>query len=203
MPHATQHPQHRPLLPPRHPRFLPRWSPRAGRAALLLAAALLPACTPRSSIHPVTPSTADFAGRAIQNPGPFAPVTLRIHPLTHIADGPGGQPLIVCHLEFKDRWHHTVKAAGPLELQLYRPVTGLRADVDRQDLRWPIELDDLERNADWFDPVTNTYRIQLQTPPGLIPPATGQATVRLRAVFIARSPDGAETDLLDDFVIQR
>ncbi|MCC6677968.1 MAG: hypothetical protein IT436_12560 [Phycisphaerales bacterium] len=180
--------------------------PTRSPALLAALALLLPAggCTIRSNIRPSSPSQAEFSGRAIDNPGPFAPISLRVHPLTHIATLAGDQSVIILHLEFKDRWHHTVKAAGPLEVQLYRPVGGLRADVDRQDLRWPLELDDLERNADWFDPVTRTYRIQLETPPGIIPPeGSHDATLRLRAIFITRAPDGSESILRDDFVIQR
>lgn len=185
------------------PTFTTR-SPLAVSLAASLAAAMTTGCTPRSSLGPPGGPDAEFSGRAIDQPGPFAPVSLRIHPLTHIATLPDQGAVIVCHLEFKDRWHHTVKAAGPLEIQLYRPVGGLRADVDRQDLRWPLQLDDLERNADWFDPVTRTYRIQLEAPPGVIPPEGARdATLRLRAVFIARAPDGAEVALRDDFVIQR
>lgn len=183
---------------------LPRCSAALRPTLSVLLAVSAAGCTARSTIPSSTPADGDFSGRAIDSPGPFAPVSLRVHPLTHVTTLADGSAAIVCHLEFKDRWHHTVKAAGPLEIQLYRPVGGLRADVDRQDLRWPLELDDLERNADWFDPVTRTYRIQLEAPPGMIPPeGSNDATLRLRAVFITRGPDGVETILRDDFVIQR
>lgn len=137
-------------------------------------------------------------------PGPFAPVSLRIHPLTHVSALPDGDSVIICHIEFKDRWHHAVKAAGPLEIQLYRPATsGLRTDLDRQELRWPLDLDDLERNADWYDPVTRTYRFQLDIPHGVEAPRDADdSPLRLRAVFAGRTAEGGQVILRDDYVIQ-
>lgn len=175
----------------------------AGRALLTFTAALafiLAACTPRSAIRPQ--ARTDDALHAIEHPGPFAPVSLRIHPLTHIETGPTGAPTIICHVEFKDRWHQAVKAAGPLEIQLYRPAGGLQADMDRQDVRWPLPLDDLERNADWYDTVTKTYRFQLDLPPGLVPPGSKDVVVRLHAVFEARTPEGGEVTLRDDYMMR-
>lgn len=167
---------------------------------ILVAAALLSACS-RSTIRARPPGEGTASEHAIENPGPFAPVSIRIHPLTHIAELPNGQAEIVCHIEFKDRWHQPVKAAGPLEIQLYQPVGGLNAELDRQNLRWPLELGDLDRNADWYDAVTRTYRFQLEVPAGALP-GSG-SLVRLRAVFVARTAEGAEITLRDDYVIQR
>lgn len=176
----------------------------AGRALLVIAALgfMLAACTPRSTIRPQ--GSSDDTLHAIEHPGPFAPVSLRIHPLTHIETGPTGEPTIICHVEFKDRWHQAVKAAGPLEIQLYRPAGGLQADMDRQDVRWPLPLDDLERNADWYDTVTRTYRFQLDLPPGLVPSGSGSkdVVVRLHAVFAARTAEGGEVTLHDDYMMR-
>lgn len=36
--------------------------------------------------------------------------------------------------------------------------------MDEQVARWSVDLTNLEANARWFDPVTRTYRVQLDLP---------------------------------------
>lgn len=128
---------------------------------------------------------------------PFAPVTLRIYPLTHVERTGAGPARLVCHVEFTDRWYDTVKALGHLDVQLYR--AGDSAGAESQRARWDIDLTDLERNAEWFDPVTRTYRVQLDLPPWA-DDGPG-SNFRLRAVFTP--PGGSEQSSLRDELVIR
>lgn len=125
---------------------------------------------------------------------PFGAVSMRVYPLTHVERPASGQPRLVCHVEFTDRWYDTVKAAGTLEIQLFR--SGDAAGTEQQRATWEVDLTDLERNAEWFDPVTRTYRIQLDMP-GWADDGPG-ARFRLHAVFT--TPGATMSTMRDDYV---
>jgi len=148
-------------------------------------------------ITPACTAPGDGAPPANWNPSdPFGPAYLRIYPLTHVERGGSGPARLVCHLEFTDRWFDTTKAWGRVEISLYRagPSTG----TDQQNARWEIDLADLNRNADWFDPVTRTYRIQLDLPAWA---DQGPGTeFRLHAAFTP--PGAAGATIRDDFVLK-
>ncbi len=132
--------------------------------------------------------------------GPFAPARLRLHPLSHLERDEAGRPTrLVCHAEFQDRWFDSVKACGVMEVQLYRGSA--TPGMDEQVARWSVDLTDLEANARWFDPVTRTYRVQLD-----LPSWTERATagsMRLRAEYLAQTKEGAaETRLRDELVVR-
>ncbi|MCC6428813.1 MAG: hypothetical protein IT435_18570 [Phycisphaerales bacterium] len=141
---------------------------------------------------------------------PFDPISMRIHPLTHIqrtedvaADSaaspkPITGPRINCFVEFKDQWGDTCKALGLLQVQLYRPAT--EPGQERQDATWDADLTNLDKNADWFDPVTRSYRLQLEIPEWLGDPAKNNQ-VKLRLVFTPASTDGEMRPLRDEFVV--
>ncbi|MBL8760364.1 MAG: hypothetical protein JNL50_03595 [Phycisphaerae bacterium] len=135
--------------------------------------------------------------------GPFAPARLRLHPLSHLERDAAGLPTrLVCHAEFQDRWFDSVKACGVVEVQLYRGSA--TPGMDEQVARWTVDLTDLEANARWFDPVTRTYRVQLD-----LPSWTERATagsMRLRAEYVPRMKEGetpgAEARLRDELVVR-
>ncbi|TVS09145.1 MAG: hypothetical protein EA423_00480 [Phycisphaerales bacterium] len=135
----------------------------------------------------------------------FAPVVMRLHPLTHVDRTPAGQPIIVCHIEFADSWGDTVKAAGDLAVLLYRP-RGATGATGTQELRWDIDLTDPETNAAHYDPATRTYRIQL----GRLPewattvgqPGAEDQRIVLRAIFTATDREGRETTLRDELTVR-
>lgn len=136
--------------------------------------------------------------------GPFAPARLRLHPLTHLERDEAGLPKrLICHAEFQDRWFDSVKACGVVEVQLYRG-SGVAAGMDEQVARWSVDLTDLEANARWFDPVTRTYRMQLDLPAWTTPQTTG--SMRLRAEYVPQAPEGAEAGvdkrLRDELVVR-
>lgn len=129
---------------------------------------------------------------------------MRIHPLTHVErPGSGGEsgggPRIICFIEMRDRWYDPTKAVGSLELQLFRPSA--QRGREQQDARWQIDLSDLDRNAELYDPVTRAYRLQLDVPAWIGEPGANNQ-VKLRAVFVPAGPEGQRRTLRDDFVVQ-
>jgi len=87
-----------------------------------------------------------------------------------------------------------------VELEIYRPGGGLNPGVDVRAGRWDIDLTNLERNAEWFDPVTRTYRLQLDVPVEL--EQVKGANVRLRAVFTPLNGGAGGAVLQDEFVLR-
>lgn len=166
---------------------------RAGVLVLMLVFALaLPACT-----GPGGPRTATDAGAM----GAFDPAAMRIYPLTHVEKGAASGPTqIICHVEFTDRWFDTVKALGTLQILLYRPGGGLNPGVDVQQATWDMNLMDLSKNAEWFDPVTRTYRVQLELPAWA--EAESGSQIRLRAIFTPAGARGLEGALHDEFALR-
>ncbi|HWQ27612.1 MAG TPA: hypothetical protein VNN12_01155, partial [Dehalococcoidia bacterium] len=73
---------------------------------------------------------------------PFEPVTLRVHPLTHVEsvapDLPADECLLVLHLELRDRYADPVKGLGALRVELSRPGAGPTPAPEAQMLVWPI-----------------------------------------------------------------
>lgn len=147
-------------------------------------------------------------GTAAGARSPFAPREMRITPLTHVENRAGEatsarpsavepRTLIVLHLEFVDRWYDTCKAIGKVELELYRPGGGLNPGVDVRTARWEIDLTNLDRNAEWFDPVTRTYRVQLDVPADI--DRTKSWSLRVRAAYTPASGGGV---LQDEFVLR-
>ncbi|HLO40716.1 MAG TPA: hypothetical protein VK176_06815 [Phycisphaerales bacterium] len=144
---------------------------------------------------------------------PFDPVSMRIHPLTHLQRAqdvagaatdrkPEAQsgPRINCFVEFKDQWGDTCKALGILQVQLYRPAA--EPGQERQDAKWDADLTDLARNADWFDPVTRAYRLQLQVPDWLGDPGK-DGQIKLRVIFTPSSGGSDARKLRDEFIVAR
>lgn len=146
----------------------------------------------------------DGAGRA--EVGPFAPATLRLHPLTRLGRDDQGRALIVCHIELADRWGDTTKGIGQLAVQLYRPV-GASGQSARQDASWDIDLTDLELNASLYDPVTRTYRVQLGGLPGWVEGVIDGASGSPRGVIVRVAlttwlADGRAAVLRDELTIE-
>ena len=134
--------------------------------------------------------------------GPFAPAQMRIYPLSCFELGPlkQGTPdsaaRIICHLEFTDRWYDTTKAVGVVQVRLYRVGSG----SDRYDARWDVDLSDLNLNAEWFDPVTRTYRVQLNLPAWVR--ADLGPTCRLLVTFVPANKESSSRDLTDETILR-
>jgi len=179
--------------------------------AILPVLLLLPACAARSTTAESSILPAAWAG------GPFAPVTLRIHPLTHIDPGPilprgavADDCTIVLHVELKDRFGDAVKGLGRVSVQLYRPGEGVTPGIETQALVWEIpEMTDPEANSARFDQTVRTYRVPLVAPRWVadhVAPARPDATpwLRLRVTLAIDAATGPDAKFLDDeFILQR
>ncbi len=167
------------------------WRPHLLTCSLLLLAGC--AFRPSQSLDgPGGPET--------ETPYPFAPASIEIHPLTRLTEDTSHRPLIVCHVECRDAWGDTCKAFGDLQVLLYRGTPGDPLGV--QELRWDVDLTDLDRNAALFDPATRTYRLPLQDVPEWA--GTGSAPggrLRLRALLNTVDARGRPTSIEDEFVL--
>ncbi|RMD63382.1 MAG: hypothetical protein D6824_05385 [Planctomycetota bacterium] len=93
---------------------------------------------------------------------PFAPVELRIHPLTAVND----RRELLAHIELLDRYGDTVKGLGTLTLELAVQAPGFSTDArPRHTQRWEVDLRDPAASSRRFDRVTRTYRFRLQGAP--------------------------------------
>lgn len=135
---------------------------------------------------------------------PFAPTSIRVHPLTHLDIGDDGQPMIILHVELRDFWGEACKGVGSVVVELYRPSTGPRAGLEVQELVWEVNLTDLQRNARLYDPATRTYRLQLANLPNWIsvdPNASTGRRVRLNVTLTAPDDKGNQIVLDDAYVL--
>lgn len=145
-------------------------TPLAG--ALLLGGCLEPKPLPDRSAQQ----------RSADREGLFAPVEVRVHPLTRFVrekDEDGGHR-IEAHIEMLDQAGDGVKGAGTLSIELYRgsgPVSGV-GEKDQLD-RWTINLADPKVNAEAYDRVTRTYRVILTGLPNDLKGPDG-LTLRIR-----------------------
>lgn len=149
---------------------------------------------------------------------PFVPVSLRVHPLTHVQVESDGKPSIICHVELRDAWGDSAKCVGTLSIRLFGPpaaaaaagtATESASTGDREINRWDVNLNDLETNAAMFDPATRTYRIQLIGGPtwlaGFAPKsADGTPAPKVsRAILQAALSWGPDKAMSDDLVLSR
>jgi hypothetical protein len=144
--------------------------------------------------------------------GAFGPESLRIYPLTRLDKAADGKPIVVCHIELKDRWGDTTKGVGRLEIRLLRPAAPA-GGTEASDQTWELDLSNWELNASLYDKATRTYRIQLgeipawlaeQAPGGKLGAASdGTPVCRLSASYIPRGGADAPERLRDEFVVRR
>jgi hypothetical protein len=88
---------------------------------------------------------------------PFAPASVRIHPLTHLDRDKDGKAVLICHIQLLDPWGESVRGVGNLKVSLFGPGRS----VPTQDALWSFDLNDLKTNNAMYDPATRTYRLQL------------------------------------------
>ncbi|MBL8885912.1 MAG: hypothetical protein JNK16_04560 [Phycisphaerales bacterium] len=135
---------------------------------------------------------------------------------------PPAQVRLIAHLEFRDAWGDTTKAVGSLTILLYGPNSNANAargsnalprDGDNPDAfapetqqrRYDIDLTDLKRNAELYDPATRTYRIPLSGLPDWIINSTPSTNLRITLRAEAKSPraDGSSVLLVDEYVVTK
>lgn len=127
-------------------------------------------------------------------PGPFAPDTMRVHPLTH-AERVEGEQRIVVHMELTDGWGDTVKGTGTVRIALER--LGGRALSD-ETTAWDIDLSEISASMAYFDPVTRTYKFVLTGLPGWF---AGGERGRLRVLYRTARGDGTVRVMRDVFEV--
>jgi hypothetical protein len=128
---------------------------------------------------------------------------LEIHPLSRIDKDAQGRPLIVCHLELRDEWGDPCKATGALEVQLYRPVGARQGGLGVQELKWDVNLSNLEMQR-LYDPSTRTYRLELEGAPAWVlgeGSPRGEVIARLRAVLETSGPQGERRTLTSEYAV--
>jgi hypothetical protein len=108
-------------------------------------------------------------------------------------------PLIIGHVECRDAWGDTTKAFGELRVFLIAGVQG--EATGGRELRWDVDLADLEKNAALFDPATRTYRLPLQDVPAWAESGSAPGErLRLRVVLVTVNAKGRPITLEDEFV---
>jgi hypothetical protein len=143
---------------------------------------------------------------------PFAPVSLRVHPLTHVDTaeagkrGQEGSSEVVLHFELLDKFGDSVKGLGTVTVELYKPGPGMTPGIETQELTWDVPgMDDAEQNTRRFDVATRTYRVPLSAPRWVldaVSPAHGPGWLKVRVVMTVAGEGGEARYLEDEYVIQ-
>ena len=90
-------------------------------------------------------------------PWPFRPTQLRVHPLTRaVMDAETNEPIIEVRIEFIDPNGHTTKGVGQIRIDL------LSNTADNPIAIWSRDLRDLEVNFEHYDEITQTYLFRLR-----------------------------------------
>ena len=85
---------------------------------------------------------------------PYAPVSIRVHPLSRIKFGPdNGKPQVQALIEFLDRDGISTRGLGTLRIIL----AGASNSGSHAESRWECNLTDLDTNGQYYDEVTRTY----------------------------------------------
>ena len=133
------------------------------------------------------PSLGGSAEIPVSDRAPFTAVAMRAHPLTRLVRENGIPVRVEAHVEFFDRWGHTVKALGSLRFELGGASTGTRGSgadpSSAEPVRWAaIDLMNPSASSRAFDPATGTYWMRLALPPDV----TLGGSPRLDVVFTGR-----------------
>ena len=161
--------------------------------ASLVVVGVLGSCAPAGGVLPERIDLGELSA--------FAPVSLRISPLTRLEPGLDGRPELALYFELQDRWGHGTKAPGVAQIQLYR-VGGVSQGLATLADRWEADLTDPDQNSVLFD-VTGMYRVPLAGLPGWLSSRAdgtgGYERVRIRVFFRTVGPGGETIDLRDTF----
>lgn len=112
-------------------------------------------------------------------PWPFRPTRLRVHPLTRaIMDEDTSEPIIEVRIEFIDPQGHTTKGVGQIRIDLLAEKGSKEADKPLA--VWSRDLRDLKVNFEHYDEVTQTYLFRLRIEGKQLP-----ANPRINAYFLA------------------
>jgi len=84
---------------------------------------------------------------------PFAPESIRVHPLSRIKYGADGTLQVQGRIEFLDRDGCSTRGIGMLKIILAGSSNG----GSHTESSWESDLNDLETNSQYYDEVTRTY----------------------------------------------
>lgn len=141
---------------------------------------------------PIT--AAELASRWV-DPGPFAPVRVRVYPLTRLDAGTGDGPVLIVHLEVTDRWRDNTKFLGRVTVE----VTGLDGPGGGETARWDLDVWEAELSSRYYDPPTQTYRVVLGELPGWLGRVGAEGGRVALSVRVATSgADGGMVELSDE-----
>lgn len=117
-----------------------------------VALVVLPGCQSASTGSKQTGTVAEVAQ------WPFAPESIRVHPLSRIKFGPEDRkPQVQGRVEFLDRNGFSTRGIGTLKIIL----AGSSSSGSHAESRWECDLNNLETNSQYYDEVTRTYLYSL------------------------------------------
>jgi len=107
--------------------------------------------------------------RTVVHAYPFAPTSMRIHPLTRVTSNPDNpdQIQIDLRIELNDRFGDTTKGIGTIRIKLFPRLSENEKGTSETRLAlWTPEFMDVDKNSQLFDRVTRTYHFLLDVPTG-------------------------------------
>ena len=122
---------------------------------------------------------------------PFAPVSIRVHPLTHLDRDDDGQLLLICHIALLDTWNESVRGVGELHVSFFGPGSSR----PEQNAQWTFDLYERAVNDLLYDPATQTYRLKLgNLPPWVAELATATDQAGRGTIMAELTTIGAEME---------
>ena len=133
----------------------------ASRLAVLCLAipVILAGCdtTPRSGRSPAVREAITW---------PYAPASIRVHPISRIKIDPEtGQAHVKAHIEFLDIDGFSTRGIGRLEFVLSGQGDGSTVSISKT--TWECDLNNPDTNSEYFDEVTRAYLATLELSPGV------------------------------------
>ena len=117
-----------------------------------IALAGLHGCQAADTRKPQSQTTIEFV------PWPFAPESIRVHPLSRIKFGAGdSKPQVQGRVEFLDQDGFSTRGVGDLKIIL----AGSSGSGSHAESSWECDLNNLETNSQYYDEVTRTYLYSL------------------------------------------
>lgn len=144
---------------------------RIGFLFSLIICSCLGACAPGTSGD-------RFAVDATTAQWPYAPASIRVHPLSRIKiDRETGLEIVQARIEFQDVDGFSTRGLGQLTISLTGPSNGGVMLMSKTE--WECNLNDPQLNRQYYDEVTRTYQMTLK----LTPQTDVPFEPRLRAVL--------------------
>ncbi|MAB84129.1 MAG: hypothetical protein CMJ24_11955 [Phycisphaerae bacterium] len=167
----------------------------------LLATVLLPGCfgSGQSGNATISASSLDW---------PYAPTSIQVHPISRIKiDRETGRAVVHARVEFLDSDGFSTRGIGELDLIL----SGQSDDgvMLMSQTEWTCDLNDADKNRQYYDEVTRTYQAMLEMEPDMNVPwepnlravlllPDGRSLTDSRRIRIARTTVEPKTDPIPD-----